>query len=95
MPTTTTVSIELFTAAQQVRDLPCRDEPQLYFADTPHEIELAKALCAECPIREQCLQTALEVGEPWGVWGGHLIERGQILPRKRPRGRPRKNPTAA
>ncbi|SIO89440.1 WhiB-family transcriptional regulator [Nocardiopsis sp. JB363] len=35
---------------------------------------------------------ALERGEPWGVWGGQLLVSGQVVARKRPRGRPRKNP---
>ncbi|MBR7560709.1 WhiB family transcriptional regulator, partial [Mycobacterium tuberculosis] len=28
---------------------------------------------------------------PWGVWGGEIFERGAVIARKRPRGRPRKN----
>ena len=35
-------------------------------------------------------QGALERREPWGVWGGELLLRGIVVPRKRPRGRPRK-----
>jgi len=38
---------------------------------------------------------ALERREPWGVWGGQLFLRGEIVPRKRPRGRPRKDEVAA
>ena len=30
----------------------------------------AKAICAECPVMSQCLDWALSVGEPYGVWGG-------------------------
>nr|MDQ3359634.1 WhiB family transcriptional regulator [Actinomycetota bacterium] len=30
-----------------------------------------------------------------GVWGGQLVLQGTVVPRKRPRGRPRKNPVAA
>ena len=41
------------------------------------------------------LYDALERGEPWGVWGGELIDAGRVLARKRPRGRPRKHPVAA
>ena len=41
----------------------------------------------------ECLAAALEREEPWGVWGGEIIERGTIVARKRPRGRPRKNPS--
>ncbi|CAM5326708.1 WhiB family transcriptional regulator [Streptomyces tanashiensis] len=33
--------------------------------------------------------------EPWGVWGGELFVQGVVVARKRPRGRPRKNPVAA
>jgi WhiB family redox-sensing transcriptional regulator len=54
-------------------------------------LEYAKALCAQCPIRRQCLSAALQRAEPWGVWGGEIIERGVVVARKRPRGRPRKD----
>ncbi len=30
----------------------------------------AKALCATCPVLEQCREHALRVREPFGVWGG-------------------------
>jgi len=36
---------------------------------------------------------ALERSEPWGVWGGELFVQGVVVPRKRPRGRPRKSDT--
>lgn len=86
---------QLALTARESKDLPCRIQPSLFFAELPAEVERAKALCQECPLREMCLQTAIEAREPWGVWGGELIERGQIIPRKRPRGRPRKDRTAA
>jgi len=45
------------------------------------------------------LAAALEREEPWGVWGGEILDRGTVIERKRPRGRPRKdtegNPAAA
>ena len=44
----------------------------------------AKALCADCPIRRECLNAALERQEPWGVWGGEILERGTVIARKRP-----------
>ena len=68
-------------------DLPCRVyDPDLWFAESPAELEVAKSFCADCPARAACLARR----EPWGVWGGQIFERGQILARKRPRGRPRK-----
>lgn len=30
----------------------------------------AKALCAQCPVLEQCRAHALAVNEPYGIWGG-------------------------
>lgn len=77
------------------RGLPCRRDPDLWFADKPTELERAKTLCADCPIRDECLAGALERGEPWGVWGGEIFERGVVVARKRSRGRPRKNAAEA
>lgn len=75
--------------------LPCHRDPDLWFADNPADLERAKALCAGCPIRRECLAAALQRAEPWGVWGGAIFDRGSIVGRKRPRGRPRKDPLAA
>lgn len=72
-------------------DLPCRTDPELFFAESPADVELAKSLCVDCPVRKSCLAGAMERAEPWGVWGGELFVRGEIVARKRPRGRPRKN----
>jgi WhiB family redox-sensing transcriptional regulator len=86
------------TSAPEVDEerLPCRREnPELFFAETPHDVEVAKALCLDCPVRAECLAGALERREPWGVWGGELFQMGVVIPRKRPRGRPRKNEVAA
>ncbi|MGE9809082.1 MULTISPECIES: WhiB family transcriptional regulator [unclassified Janibacter] len=87
---------------QQERDyaegasVPCRvEDPELWFADTPADVEFAKALCATCPVRDACLASALDRAEPWGVWGGELFDHGVVIPRKRPRGRPRKHPIPA
>lgn len=76
--------------------LPChRVNPDLFFAESPADVERAKALCIDCPIRPACLAGALDRSEPWGVWGGQLVVQGVVVPRKRPRGRPRKHPIAA
>ncbi|OBH17735.1 WhiB family transcriptional regulator [Mycolicibacter terrae] len=77
------------------RELPCNREPDLWFADDPADLERAKTLCGGCPIRRQCLALALQRAEPWGVWGGEILDRGAVISRKRPRGRPRKEPVAA
>ncbi|WP_344169320.1 WhiB family transcriptional regulator [Pilimelia columellifera] len=77
--------------APTLSDLPCRKfDPDLWFSDAPAELELAKALCGDCPLQRECLAGAVERAEPWGVWGGEIFERGAVIARKRPRGRPRK-----
>lgn len=42
-------------------------------------IAVAKAVCARCPVIEECLREALERGEQHGVWGGLMAdERTQV-----------------
>ena len=76
-------------------EIPClTGDPETWFAESPEVLEHAKSLCGPCPLREMCLQGALERGEPWGVWGGELFDRGRVIPRKRTAGRPRKDVAA-
>lgn len=78
--------------AHVAAELPCRaHDPDLWFAEAPADLERAKALCADCPIRPACLAVAIDRAEYTGVWGGQIFDRGRIVPRKRPRGRPRKH----
>ena len=40
----------------------------------------AKAICAQCSVREDCLSYALDIREPHGIWGGaNEAERRQML----------------
>jgi len=90
--------IDALAASDLAEDpgLPCRtNDPELFFAESPADVELAKSLCQTCPVRAECLAGALERREPWGVWGGQLLVSGAVVARKRPRGRPRKCEVAA
>jgi WhiB family redox-sensing transcriptional regulator len=92
-PSTLGVGDLLDAAVLPEEDLPCRSgDADLWFAEAPADLERAKRLCTDCPIRESCLAGALARREPWGVWGGEIFERGAVVARKRPRGRPRKHP---
>jgi WhiB family transcriptional regulator, redox-sensing transcriptional regulator len=64
----------------------------LFFSDVPLDVARAKAICSKCALAETCRDGAVERAEPWGVWGGELIENGRIVVHKRPRGRPPKHP---
>ena len=42
----------------------------------------AKSICKVCPVRRDCLDYALAIREPYGIWGGLTeIERRQQLTR--------------
>ena len=64
----------------------------MFFSDEIPAIRAAKAVCSTCELVVPCLDGALERREPWGVWGGQLFKDGKVLPVKRPRGRPPKDP---
>ena len=92
-PATSGVGELLDAVTSPDEDLPCRSgDADLWFAETPADLERAKSFCAGCAVREACLAGALARREPWGVWGGEIFERGVVVARKRPRGRPRKHP---
>lgn len=44
-------------------------DPELFFPDQGGHWQSAKRVCQACPVREQCLDFALEHGER-GIWGG-------------------------
>lgn len=71
-------------------DLPCHFVgPDLFFADSTHQLEEAKALCQTCPLQRACLDGAVSRNEPCGVWGGQIFEDGRVVAAKRSPGRPR------
>lgn len=53
----------------------CRGmNPDLFYAERGESTREAKAVCAVCPVRQECLDDALMGREKFGVWGG-LSER--------------------
>lgn len=39
----------------------------------------AKAVCAACPVIDNCREWALAAREPYGVWGGLSVEEREAL----------------
>ena len=67
----------------------CLDEdPELFFPITETgptaaaQIAEARIVCGGCPVRDLCLQWALNTGQDAGVWGG-LTERERRALRRR------------
>lgn len=69
----------------------CRDlDPEMFFHPDGergprrrNRDNAAKAVCATCPVIQQCREHALAVQEPFGVWGGLTEEeRTTILARR-------------
>lgn len=64
----------------------CQDaDAELFFADStksPMEIRVAKAICAQCVVSDECLSDALE-SKSLGIWAGtDEFERAKMLNKK-------------
>lgn len=55
--------------------------PQFERKDEKIERETrAKMICASCPVRQPCLDYAISIREPHGIWGGlNENERRQLV----------------
>lgn len=69
----------------------CRHEdPELFFPIVPtgrglQQVSRAKAICARCQVRTQCLSFAIETVQDHGVWGGTSEEERRAMRRARNR----------
>lgn len=46
------------------------------------QIHQAKTVCAECPVRAECLEFAITTNQEYGVWGGTSEEERRVLRRQ-------------
>ena len=80
------------------RSAACREmDPELFFpvgARGPGagDIDRAKAVCAGCRVRRQCLQYALATHQVHGVWGGTTEDERQLHARRERDQRDRRGP---
>ncbi len=58
--------------------------PSTFFPSDGAGVDVARKICASCPVQEQCLEHALVNRIDHGVWGGcSERERRRILKRRR------------
>jgi WhiB family redox-sensing transcriptional regulator len=61
----------------------CRTQPGInFFPDAGEPSDAAHALCFACPVRDSCLEAALE-GNERGIWGGTSFRSRSRLRRSR------------
>ncbi len=62
-------------------------DPAIFYPDllTRAAKVTAKAVCATCAVRSECLEWALRNQEGWGVWGGHTTEERKRMRARRDR----------
>jgi len=69
----------------------CKDEdPELFFpvgttGPAATQIDTAKAICAQCAVRGECLEWAMTTAQDAGVWGGLSEDERRALRRARRR----------
>jgi hypothetical protein len=61
------------------RDLPV----EVFFPTRGQDVDMAKQVCAPCPVRVECLEYALDGGEAFGIWGGTSERERRRIRRRR------------
>jgi hypothetical protein len=66
------------------------EDPDLFFGPAAEFVsarqvreEKARAICARCPVRPDCLAYALDTGEAFGIWGGANEDERRAMRRQR------------
>lgn len=63
--------VELDDDAAWMDDALCaQTDPEAFFPEKGGSTRAAKSVCAACPVRQECLNYALEHRETSGIWGG-------------------------
>lgn len=84
MATRSTPSPDAWRARAACADL----DPELFFAGDERALAIATHTCNGCPVRRECLETAIAHGEMHGVWGGTSeTERRRMIRARRRRRR--------
>lgn len=72
-------------------DAACKGEQSsAFYPERGESKQIAKTICAFCPVRRECLEYAIENNERFGIWGGkdigerRKIRRGMGLKESKP-----------
>lgn len=55
----------------------------IFFPERGASLKRARAICAECPVAEQCLEHALTLPERFGIWGGKSEKERRAMRKER------------
>lgn len=76
----------LFDPANWKQDAACVGYPTRWWypelGNGLRETQKARAVCADCPVQEECLTAGLERHED-GIWGGYNVKERKALRRER------------
>jgi len=75
------MDIDDFARPAWQSDAACRGlGPALFFPELGHDRDvpkMAKAICADCPVRSECLEYGIH--ERFGIWGGLAIKERRVV----------------
>lgn len=74
-----------------MKEARCADsDPDLFFPEQGgNPPTLARAICAMCPVKQECLDFSLREGMAYGIWGGHPERERRKMPGWTPPKQPR------
>jgi WhiB family redox-sensing transcriptional regulator len=79
---------ELTDSIVEIGGVPCENAPDMFFIDHSdklirEKIRTTRTLCGGCPLKNLCLEYALEANEQDGIWGGLTRPERNSLQRSR------------
>lgn len=57
-------------------------DPELFYPPKGATSRPAIRICTACPVRADCLRSAIEHAEPYGIWGGLTANQRRVLRRR-------------
>jgi WhiB family redox-sensing transcriptional regulator len=58
-------------------------DTRIFFVPVGQTAHEAKAICATCPVQQECLDEALIHNDPIGIWGGTSVKERREIRRAR------------